>query len=158
MLVAIPCPATTWTVDDNGPADYDKIQDAINVAVDGDIVQVFKGHYFENIDFWGKAITVTGTNPNDPNVVENTIIDANGSGIVVSFHMGEDPNSVINGFKITGGHAKYGAGICCWDEAYPTIINCIITENDSLDIMSSQGAGIYGKGGEIINGCSFDFT
>ena len=86
LLIAIPCPATTWIVDDDGPADYDKIQDAINDAVDGDIVQVFEGHYYENIDFRGKAITVTSTDPNDPDVVEDTIIDANGDGIVVSFH------------------------------------------------------------------------
>ena len=70
LLTASFCHADTLTVDDDGPADYDKIQDAINDAVDGDIVQVLQGHYFENIDFRGKAITVTSTDPNNPTVVE----------------------------------------------------------------------------------------
>ena len=41
--------ATTWTVDDDGvdfpDADFDNIQDAIDVAVDGDIVNVYPGTY-----------------------------------------------------------------------------------------------------------------
>jgi len=31
LLVAIPCPATTWTVDDDGLADFCSIQDAIDM-------------------------------------------------------------------------------------------------------------------------------
>ena len=32
--------ATTWTVDDDGKADFDNIQDAIDAAVDGDEIVV----------------------------------------------------------------------------------------------------------------------
>ena len=119
------------------------IQDTINTTLDADTVVVFPGHYYENVDFWGKAITVTGTDPNDPNIVGDTIIDANGDGIVVSFHSNEGPYSAISGFTITGGHARYGAGIACWDNCSPTIRHCVITENHADDIPQSQGAGMY---------------
>ena len=154
-LVAVtPCLGITITVDDDDPcADYSRIQDAINAAQNGDTVLVCEGHYYENIDFRGKAITVTGTDPNDPNVIADTIVDANGDGVVVSFHMGEGTDSVITGFTITGGHAKFGAGICCWEGASATITNCHIVSNCAEDISRSQGGGIYSWGSAEIAHC-----
>jgi predicted outer membrane repeat protein len=146
LFLVVPCQAETIIVNPNGSADFNNIQDAINYSRDGDTIFVSQGHYYENIDFRGKAITVRSIDPNDPNVIENTVIDANGDeidDIVVSFHMGEGVNSVISGFTITGGHALYGAGICCWENCSPTISNCIITENDASDIPRSKGAGIW---------------
>ena len=144
-LVVCGASADTIIVDQNAFEDFNNIQDAINAARDGDVVLVNPGRYYENVDFRGKSITVTGLDPNDPNTVETTIIDANGVGSVVSFHRDEGPNSMITGFTITGGNAKYGAGICCWEGSTPTIYRCIITDNHASD-----GGGIYG-GGSITN-------
>jgi len=154
LLLVIPCTAEVIVVDPNGCADFDNIQDAINASIDGDTILVTQWHYYENIDFRGKAIILTSVEPNDPNVVENTIIDANGDGIVVSFHLDEGPNSVITGFTITGGHAEYGAGICCWGESSPTISHCFIKANYADDIPGSKGAGIYYVGSSSISGCT----
>ncbi|MDH4240248.1 MAG: hypothetical protein OEW48_11860, partial [Phycisphaerae bacterium] len=38
-------------VDDDGPADFNNIQAAIDYSNDGDIIIVAEGRYFENINF-----------------------------------------------------------------------------------------------------------
>ncbi|MGD8499622.1 MAG: right-handed parallel beta-helix repeat-containing protein, partial [Phycisphaerales bacterium] len=63
----------------DGQYTYLGIQDAIDDAKEGDVIVLHSGTYagtgFEVI---GKNITITGTNPDDPNVVASTIIDCTG--------------------------------------------------------------------------------
>ena len=59
---------TTWIVDDDGPADFSKIQDAINAANPGDVIYVKVGTYYENIVV-DKTVSLTGEKPAE------TIID-----------------------------------------------------------------------------------
>ncbi len=162
------------TVDDDGPADYSAIQDAIDAAIDGDIVVVADGIYTGNgnrdIDFGGRAITVKSENGS-----ENCVIDCNGTenephrGFY--FHNDEDANSIVDGFTITNGYASaispwpiplpdsamipnepLGGAIYC-DNAGPTINNCNIIGNIAAAPHSennfSLGAGGYGYGGGI---------
>jgi parallel beta-helix repeat protein len=140
LFLAVPCAAGIITVDDNGPADFNNIQAAINVAVDGDIIIVATGTYIgpgnRDIDFLSKAITVRSTDPNDPNITTATIIDCNSLSSYPRpipiptpyfrgfyFNRGEDANSIVSGFTITNGIA-----IVC-NESSPTINNCAITGN-----------------------------
>src|SRR5262245_40510615 len=60
------------------PADYPNIQRAIDASRNGDTVVVSPGLYNENINFKGRAITLSSTNPSDPAVVSNTVIHAVG--------------------------------------------------------------------------------
>jgi len=60
---------------------------------------VHPGTYYENIDFSGKAITLTGC---DQSVISSTIIDGGMNGSVVSFHNGEGPDSILSGFTLRG--------------------------------------------------------
>ncbi len=103
------------------PADFPTIQFAINAASNGDVVLVEQGTYFERISFEGKAITVRASGSNC-----NTTIDGTG-GIpflsVVTFDNGEGPNSVLEGFTITGGNYGLGAGMLV-QESSPTILDC----------------------------------
>ena len=112
----------------NVPSEYPRIQAAIQVAVDGDVVLVAPGVYYETINFGGRDIVVTGTDPNDPKVVGYTIINADEDGTAVTFDNGETPAAVLTGFTITGGFGTYsqeftnevgvrtfgGAGIYCY--------------------------------------------
>jgi hypothetical protein len=134
------------------------IQSAIDSAGDGDVVIVSPGTYYENIKFRGKSITVRSIDPNDPSIVAATVI--NGSrpvdpniGSVVTFMSGEDNNSVLAGFTITGGTGSWllvswefkglrwnrcGGGILCYNMASPTI-----TKNVFINNIAGQGGGIY---------------
>jgi hypothetical protein len=80
------------------PEEIGTIQGAIVSAVDGDRVLVEPGTYFENINFLGKAITISSTEG-----PEITFIDGGGVDSVVTFNTDEGPESVIKGFTIRNG-------------------------------------------------------
>lgn len=137
---------------------HSTIQSAINDANNGDTIIVSTGTYRENIGFRGKAITVRSTDPNDPNVVSATIIDGSepndpNYGSTVTFKNGEDANSVLSGFTITGGTGSWlpvswefkalrwnrcGGGVVCCNMSAPTISKNVFTNNTA-----GQGGGIY---------------
>lgn len=86
------------------------IQEGINKAQHGDTVLVNYGIYYENIDFKGKAIVVGSRFLTEglKGYIDVTIINGSkpkpgGPASVVSFTSGEDTNSVLTGFTITGG-------------------------------------------------------
>lgn len=139
----------------NVPADYGTIQAAVDAAANGDVVVVAPGTYAEQVDFATKAITLASTDPTDPAVVAETIIDGGGSGPVVLFENGETATSIIEGFTITGGDADtapngVGGGILC-DATSPIIRNNVITRN---------GPEVYSNGGGIgcVNGAAPQIT
>jgi hypothetical protein len=90
---------------------FKKIQEGMDAASNGDTVIVAQGTYVENIQFNGKNIVLTGTDPLDPAVVANTIIDGNQSGSVVTFSGSETEACVLSGFTTRNGVAEYGGGI-----------------------------------------------
>jgi len=128
------------------PEMYATIQDAIDEcqAANNDTVSVAPGVYFETIDFDGKAITVSGRDPNDRSVVERTIIDGGGNSTVVLFFNGEGPDSVLTGVTIRNGYEMWGGGIYCGGSS-PTITNNLITNNvaDDTGFEVGKGGGIY---------------
>ncbi|MBN2592255.1 MAG: hypothetical protein JXA81_02020 [Sedimentisphaerales bacterium] len=117
---------------------FDSIQKAIDVAVNGWKVVVMPGVYTENIDFKAKSIEVSSSEPNGLGIISQTIIDGCSTGPTVSFLNGEDPNSILTGFTITGGLDDLGGGIRC-DKSAPTIRRCLIVGNQAMQ----NGGGIY---------------
>ena len=69
--------ASILTVDNDGSANYNNIQSALNAAVDGDTIIVADGTYtgYSNreLNFYGKAVTLQSENG-----AENCIIDCEG--------------------------------------------------------------------------------
>ena len=90
-----------WGVTIYVPGDYPSIQDAINAAVNNDEIEVAPGSYVESIDFKGKAITLRSRRG-----AGATVINGNGAYHVVTCTSGEDANTVLEGFTITGGNAN----------------------------------------------------
>jgi len=126
--------ADTWTVDDDGKADFDNIQDAIDAASDGDEIVVMPGTYTSTENYGvaqtlSKAITLRSTNPNNPDVVATTIIDGEGvrRGILVAGTWTSGPT--IQGFTIINGNSmnEEGGGVRCSGVA--SISNCIFESN-----------------------------
>src|SRR4030095_9351387 len=130
------------------PYDQSTIQSAINVATEGDRVLVAPGTYRENINFGGKAITVTSES--GPQV---TIIDGGEADPVVIFLSGEGRKSVLNGFTLQNGRGLLnnqgdgvGGGITVQRESSPTITNNVIKNNQAC-----HGGGIgIGFGSPLI--------
>ena len=141
-LVSISKATDVIYVDLNGPNDpgtgtfadpFRKIQDAIDAAIDGDIVEIQPGLYTGpgnyNLDPKGLAITIRSIDPNNSDVVSNTIIDPNEAGRGFYVHSGEDANCIISGLTIRNGYSGgNGGGIFCYISS-PTIANCAISCN-----------------------------
>lgn len=121
------------------PIDYPTIQAAIDASRDGDTIIVSPGTYLEKLDFTGKNIVVRSENPDDPAIVERTIISANGDGTVVKFTSGETEGACLNGFTIKDGSASRGGGIWIDNESSPTIKNNVLRNNKA----TNSGGGIY---------------
>lgn len=130
--------ARTIYVDDDGPANFNNIQAAIDDSNDGDKIVVNDGIYTGpgnyEIDFKGKSIIVKSQNG-----PEFTIVDAQNKVCCFYFHSGEGVDSVLEGFTITGGDR----GLRCSHGA-PTITNCIISGN-------RDGIACYYRRPEITN-------
>lgn len=149
-----PCGQNIWTGLDinclgpNGPKRT--IQAAINATSDGDTVFVLPGTYVEKIDFHGKAITVRSATG-----AENTTIDGNNSGPVVTCNSGEGPDSVLQGFRITSGSTTVDGGGMLNAFSSPTIIECRFTGNET----TGNGAGMANfAASPTIQDCLFSFN
>ena len=122
------------------------IQVAIDLADDGDTIVVPPGVYYENISFGGKSITRESEDPNDWDVVAQTILDGQQNGPVVVFKNSENSNAILRGFTITNGSGRAVEGTLCGggifvDSSSPTVSNNLIISNTA-----SCGGGIYIRG------------
>jgi predicted outer membrane repeat protein len=175
--------ASTYLVRPDGLGDFPFIQDAINAAVNGDVIEltsgIFSGPRNWNLDYSGKAITIRAQG--GPGSV--CIIDCWGMARGVIFQSGEGPESrledvtIINGHTIQDGGAcvvtgasptfigcefSYstaygGAGVSCVNGS-PTFARCVFRGNTGTGQTSPEGGGIYvaGDGDVSMTDCVFD--
>ena len=115
------------------PDEYPTIEGGLDAAVNGDLVMVAPGTYFETIAFPAKVITLQSMEG-----AESTVIDGNLAGTVISF-VGVWNRPKIDGFTIQFGFAFEGGGIYCFSHSSPEIRNCILVDN-----FASYGGGIAG--------------
>ncbi len=139
LLTLIVVPAASAAVI-RVPADQPTIQAGIDAAMNGDTVLVadgtWRGPDNRNLNFRGKAITVQSEGG-----PLNCIIDAEGSLDLprrcVIFSQGEQYDTILRGFTLTGGfNSTLGGGISI-EHSSPTITGNIIAGNTS-----TRGSGI----------------
>ncbi|MHC4394473.1 MAG: right-handed parallel beta-helix repeat-containing protein [Planctomycetota bacterium] len=130
VLIAGSAPAT----DRNVPLPYPTIQAAIEACDDFDTVIVAPGKYFgsdnRDINFDGKPITVRSSDPNDPQIVNATVIDCEGEPGFV-FNTWETPDSTIAGLTIINAHGGLLGGAVSCSNSSPSIINCVFINNSA---------------------------
>ncbi len=133
----------------DGSGDFARIQDAIDAAVHGDVVELGDGTYAGQgnraLRYKGKSITVRSRSGN----AASCIIDCGRAGRGVEFVDGEDCRAVLDGVTITHGTAPdHGGAILSiykiGTQSGPTITNCTFTDNTA-----PNGAAIYVSSHEI---------
>ena len=143
--------ATTWTVDDDGKADFNNIQAAVDAASDGDEIVVMPGTYTGTgdavIDMLGKGVTLRSTDHSNHSVVAATILNGENQRRVVVCDSGETNQTILKGFTIQNGYAsKYpdwfstpwrlGGGMLIKDSS-PVVSYCIFINN-----VATWGGGV----------------
>ena len=131
------------------PSVYPTIQSAIDASVDGDEIVVAPGTYNEAIDFSGKAIrlhssggpAITTIDANDATEVDSSAVTCINS---------EGPDTILEGFTITGGNKPHGGGMFN-SSSNPTVINCTFSGNEAY-----LGGGMYNSySNPTVTNCTF---
>jgi hypothetical protein len=129
----------------NVPADYGTIQDAIDIAADGDTLMVAAGTYNENIDFKGKPVTLRSVSG-----PQTTVIDGKTSRWrskpALAFHTCAEGPAEVDGFTITNGFSGISVGGKDSCDQSVSIKNCLVIDNGT----ETYSAGMQTKGGGIL--------
>ncbi len=127
--------ADTWTVDDDGKADFNNIQAAVNAASNGDEIIVMPGTYTstseEVVNMLGKAVTLRSNDPSNQEVIKATIIDGENTRRGILCINAETNKTIIEGLSIINGYERrenYSAGLTCHGSS-PKINKCRFLNN-----------------------------
>jgi hypothetical protein len=105
------------------------IQEAIDLAQDGDQIVLAAGQYDGSINYSGKAITIMGAG-------RSTVINGNNEGPTVVFNSGELNTSVIKSVRLRRARGNEAIRV---ENSSPIIENCFIERNRS----NTPASGIY---------------
>ena len=148
--------AGATTVNDNGPADFSSIQNAIDASKFGDIIKVAAGTYRENLSLTAKdGITIRGGYSEDfksRSVQDHlSIIDGGNSATVASFINCDE--TTFEGFTLINGKGSFVFGIAKWAGGF------IVKDGSGMKLsqLKISDCSAYAGGGGVIYGAA-DFV
>ena len=140
------------------PAQFEKIQQAIDAAVPGDVVLVAPGTYTDTVEAENliggtllvcidlkSGVEVRG----DSDQTGDVILRGNPVNPVVNC-LDVDAATILTGFTITGGRTGVSGG-----RAQVKIVNCVIEENHSLSQFGAGGGMYWDFSSPTVTNCVF---
>lgn len=128
--------ARRWTVDDNGPANFTSIQEAINNASSGDTIFVHIGTYYEHVVI-NKTITLVGEDNNF------TIIDGYETNNVICIRA---DNVTVKGFTVRkSGMYPYSGILVDHSTGNVIINNKVIYNYEGISLLYSSSNVVCGN-------------
>jgi predicted outer membrane repeat protein len=121
--------AETWIVDVEGGGDFLGIQAALDVAEDGDVVEVLRGTYEGSLDTLGKSLVLVGVDGSG-----STSLLGTGVNPALRIEGGEAVE--VRGFHISGGNTlanpEYVAGGLHAEETELILSDLVVAENTAF--------------------------
>jgi parallel beta-helix repeat protein len=131
--------STTWYVDDDGGADFQTIQEAIDssLVAEGDTIYVYNGTYYENVVVHKNDLALIGQSK------YGVVIDGSGLGVVLLIAAN---NVSVARFTVQGsGYGSWDGGICVDHSSYSSISQNIVVGNQAGILLS------YSSDNRILN-------
>ncbi len=119
------------------PAEYATIRTAVQAATDGDEIVVSPGTYVGPVALSGKHIRLRSLDPENPQVVAGTVVDARQADSALIFSGSESAACVIAGLTLTGGRATYGGGVA-GHHTHAQLSHCRIVGNTAEGVVGNE--------------------
>ena len=153
------------------PDDHATIEEAVDAAVDGDLICIAPGTYLENVFVHNKALRIEGSGEPEDVVISPYLLGpafrwsdtTTGTGVLRRVTLTGATNDdfggglkldggtylvediVVRGNRLTGNGRLYGAGVAIHQEADATLRNVLIEDNtlETEEARSAEGAGLF---------------
>ena len=158
VLLSFVASAKTITVDDDGGADYMRIQDAIDNSDDDDFIRVYNGTYYENV-IVDKSIVMIGDGIGNtiirPEVYGNIITIVSNWVEINGFHLEEDDDVGVDIAILVDSDHNTIAEVNCSNTSYGIFLAGSRNILKSCQIHNCSNSGVEVRGNDnLITNCT----
>lgn len=131
------------------PADYSTIQEAVDVASDGNTILIADGTYSGagntgiQWDATNKHLAIISANGQDHCIID-CMAEARGIALNQGLNQGQDRRDVIEGLSIINGRVQGAGGAIYISSASPVIKHCLLAHNSAVGYHDNSYSGCGG--------------